>query len=92
MQFTHNGVICRWTTIKTKVDNELVSEKVPNPLANFDARVVEEVVQTIGASARRVFLIRASRPQATGGIEHRERALQPSFALPAATFDCSIVC
>ena len=25
-------------------------------------------------------------------IDHRERALQPSFALPAATFDCSIVC
>ena len=69
---THNGVICRWITIKTKVDNELVSEEVPDPLANFDARVVEEVVQTIGASARRVFLIRASRPQPTGGIEHRE--------------------
>jgi len=32
----------------------------PVPLANFDARVVEEVAQTIGASARRVFLIRAS--------------------------------
>ena len=42
------------------------------PLANFDARVVEEVAQTIGASERRVFLIRASRPRPTGGVEHRE--------------------
>jgi Primase C terminal 2 (PriCT-2) len=88
---THDGVLCRWVPMKVKgEDDEL--EWQPVPLANFDARAVEEVAQTIGASARRVFLIRASRPQATGGIEHRERALQPSFALPAATFDCSIVC
>jgi len=70
--FTHNGVLCHWTTIKTKIDKEWVSETVADPLANFDARVVEEVVQTTGAIARRVFLIRASRPQPTGGTEHRE--------------------
>ena len=88
---THDGVLCRWVPMKVKgEDDELEWQLVP--LANFDARVVEEVAQTIGARARRAFLIRASRPRATGGIEHRERALQPSFALPAATFDCSIVC
>jgi hypothetical protein len=76
---THDGVLCRWVPMKVKGEDEEL-EWQPVPLANFDARAVEEVAQTIGASARRFFLIRASRPQATGGIEHRERALQPSFA------------
>ena len=47
---THDGVLCRWVPMKVKgEDDEL--EWQPVPLANFDARVVEEVAQTIGASA-----------------------------------------
>ena len=50
---THDGVLCRWVPMKVKgKDDEL--EWQPVPLANFDARAVEEVAQTIGASARRV--------------------------------------
>src|SRR5512135_591067 len=42
------------------------------PLANFDARVTEEVRQTTDAHERRVFTIRASRPLPSGGAEVRE--------------------
>jgi hypothetical protein len=43
------------------------------PLANFDARVVEETSLTLGASARKIFTIRASRPDplGIGAPEHR---------------------
>ena len=44
---THDGVLCRWVPMKVKgEDDEL--EWQPVPLANFDARAVEEVAQTIG--------------------------------------------
>jgi hypothetical protein len=41
------------------------------PLANFDARVVEEVSRTIGAGERKVFTIRATRPLPSGDAETR---------------------
>lgn len=51
------------------------------PLANFDARIVGEASRTLGASQRKVFTVRASRPLPAGGSEARE------VEVDAAAFD-----